>query len=302
MKILVCGGAGFIGQPLVRALVAEGHEVTATLHSKDPQPVEGVKYTEADLAARGCWRTAIECAEPELIYMAAGKTGGSGLVPLHFVTDNAVMHLHLFRAAREFGVRRVIAMSSTTGYPESFLPMREQDYFHGEPHAAYFNPGHTRRFIERLASMYPELETVFVRCAGAYGPGDDFEPRSSHVIAATVRKVAERQDPLTVWGDGKAVREGTYIDDLVRALTLCMNAPAGAYNVGPGHALSVKQMLGILLGHAGHDPIIRHDLSKPAMLAARRLDATKARKVLNWSAAVSMEVGLCNTLDWYASR
>lgn len=301
MKILVCGGAsGFIGAPLTKALAERGHEVTATVYGTEPDPrIEGVRYAEADLTTRGAWTTMLQVAKPEVLYMAAGKTGGSGLNPLHFVTDNALMALNMFRSCAEFGVRRIIAMSSTTGYPDSPEPMKEEDYFTGDPHPAYFAPGHTRRFIERLAAMYPQLEAVFVRCAGAYGPGDDFDPVSSHVIAATVRKVAERQDPITVWGSGDAERDGLYIDDLVTALIACLDAPAGAYNFGSGEKMSVNRILSVLVTAARYYPKILHDATKPVMIQRRVLDCTKAHE-LGWSPQVSMAGGLLKTLDWYA--
>lgn len=300
MKILVCGGAGFIGAPLTAQLAGMGHDVRATMHSKEPVRVPGVTYCEVDLTARGEWARLLRDWRPDLVYMVAGKTGGSGLDPLHFVTDNALMHLHLFRAAREFGiVRRIIGMSSTTGYRESAEPVREDSYFTGEPHPAYFNPGHTRRFIERVSAMYPDIETTWLRCGGAFGPGDDFDPLSSHVIAATVRKVAERQNPITVWGDGTATRDCVYIDDLVRALILAPVAPPGAYNIGHGRGMTVNQMLDVLLENANYMPIIKWDESKPQMIANRSLDCTKAEKHMGFKPLIPMREGLARTLKWY---
>lgn len=298
MRVLVCG-TGFIGTHLARALVAAGHHVVSTVNNHEPEPrVEGVKYTDADLTVRGSWTTALACAKPEIVYMVAGKTGGSGLDPLHFVTDNALIALNMFRSCAEFGVKRIVAMSSTTGYPAYLHPVAEDVYFHGEPYPAYFNPGHTRRFIERLAAMYPQIRTTFIRCAGAFGPGDDFDPVSSHVIGATVRKVAERHDPIVIWGDGLAVRDGTYIDDLVRAIMLCEEAPAPAYNIGHGRGMSVRAIVDTLCEAAGYSPRIEYDLTKPKMIPARILNCSRAND-LGWIPLVGMEDGLRITLDWY---
>lgn len=300
MKLLVCGSAGFIGSALTAELSALGHEVTGTVNSRNPAaPVPGVRYTEADLTARACWRTALDCAQPEVVYMCAGKTGGSGLDPLHFVTDNALMALQMYRQCAEHGVKRIVYLSSSTGYPEMLEPAQEDDYFEGDPHPAYFNPGHTKRFIERLGAMWAhKIDTVFVRVAGVYGHGSDFDLATSHVIEATIRKVAEKHDPIILWGDGHAVRDAVYISDFVDGLVRCLDWAAGAYNFATGAPMSVNAMLHLLLAHSGHQCRVERDLSKPQMIAARLLDCSKAR-ALGWEPRVMMPEGLRNTYDWF---
>ncbi len=299
MRTLVCGASGFIGSALAPALVIEGHEVYATV--REIERFDAGRFIEADLAWKAGWEIALLC-RPELVYMCAGKTGGSGLDPLHFVTDNALMALHMYRECAAAGVKRIVYLSSTTGYPDSGEVMREDDYFAGDVHPAYFNPGNTKRFIERLGAMWAhKVETVFVRVGGVYGPGGDFNPVSSHVIEATIRKVAERQDPITVWGTGLEVRDALYIDDLVDALIKCASWPAGAYNLATGEPMSVNDILHTLLAHADHQPRIERDLSKTSMLRARLLDCSKAH-ALGWKAKVSMREGIIRTYDWYRAQ
>lgn len=291
MKISVCGSGGFIGGALYRKLQENGADI------------ESIDHTKFDLTDRDDCNFAV--AGSDLVYICAGVTGGSGLIasdPLSLVTPNLLIHINLFAACKKAGVKKVVALSSTTGYPDTDLPMAEADYFLGDPHPSYFNPGHTRRFIERLGAMYPELNITFLRPSVVYGPGDDYDPATSHVIPALVRKVAERQNPITVWGDGSNWRDAVYIDDVVRALVLSQNAPSGAYNIATGEGMTVLEMLSTLEAHVDHYPGLKLDSSKPSMLKKRALVIDKARAVLNWEPSVRMRDGLCKTLDWYASR
>ena len=285
-KIAVAGHRGFIGSSLVRALNKSG--ITA-------ETIEGKIQSQetADSLVEGC----------NTLYICAGVTGGSGLLasdPLSLVTPNLLIHAYLFKACKKMGVRKVICLSSTTGYPDSDAMMLEDDYFKGELHGAYFNPGHTRRFIERLGQMYPELHITFFRPSVVYGPGDDYDPETSHVIPALVRKVAERHDPITIWGNGENWRDAVYIDDVIRALMI--DAPAGAFNLASGDGMTVIQILETLRIHAGYHPDVKYDLSKPAMLKKRMLNIEKAKDVLGWEPTVDMRTGLRRTLDLYASQ
>lgn len=298
-NILVCGAAGFIGGALFRALTEKGITASVTLGRND-----------INLATpHGCAEAV--CEPFDVVYLCAGVTGGSGIIatdPLSLVTPNVLIHLHMFDACKRAGVKKVVCLSSTTGYPDTDLPMGEEDYFSGELHPAYFNPGHTRRFIERLGAMYPELNIVFLRPSVVYGPGDDFDLETCHVIPALVRKVAERQDPITIWGDGSNWRDGVYIDDMARALVLAAEAPAGAYNIASGEGNTVMWILNALIANKNYQtgetysPKVLFDLSKPSMLKKRVLNIDKSNRVMDWEPTVTLWDGLRNTLEWYASR
>lgn len=279
---LVCGYGGFIGSAIADALNE------TYVH----------KRTNGDLRTVKGWATALDC-KPQVVFMCAGVTGGSGLDPMVFGHDNLIMHAHMFKACAEHRVKKIVMFSSVTGYSASSLPMREDQYFDGDPHPAYYVPGWTRRHIERMAEMY-QIETVRLRVSNAYGPGDNYDPETSHVIAATVRKVAERQDPIRIWGSGSNVRDAVYIDDVVQAAIQAENWPAGAYNIACGESMSVLEIAEYLSAQcASYHPAFLFDVSKPAMLAARHLDTTKACG-MGWRPAVTMREGLVRTLDWFS--
>lgn len=283
---LVLGAMGFIGSAVYDRLLGSDTEV-----------VVGWNRYEADL------ELSFQCPKADTIYLCAGRTGGVGRMrddPLSFVLPNVRIHLNVFEQAAAAGVRRVVCVQSTTGYPDSPEPMREEDYAKGPLHPAYFNPGTAHRFINDLARMFPSLEILFFRPSNVYGPGNDFSVEHSHVIEATVRKVAERQNPLTIWGDGSEVRDAVYIDDLVDAMVMD-ELPPGAYNIASGEEMRVLEIVRTVCKHAGHDPLLVFDKSKPTAIAARRLNIDKL-KSFGWKPKVSMAEGLKLTYDWFRAN
>lgn len=291
-RILVTGADGFIGAALFERLFRDqGQDVRRWTH------------------AMGDLRQPIICAEAvrdiDVVYHFAAVTAGAGVVvadPMALVTSNLVMFATLIDAAHKAGVKKFIFPSSTTGYPDSPAPMREDDYFIGTPFKGYYPIGMTKRYLEQLAAMYP-MDTVALRATNVYGPGDNFDPVRSHVIPATIRKVAERHDPLTVWGDGNDERDAIYIDDMVEACVRAQRLTGHeAINLGLGKTYSIRDMLAILCAHVGFAPCVTYDLSKPSLLKKRVVDTTKAKMLLGWEAKMSMEEGLTKTLDWYREK
>ena len=292
MTRIVLGSMGFIGEALYDRLKAKGI---------DAYPIPTSGGSEYSLDKDYEWLYPL-IENVDVLYLCAGSTGGVGRMandPLSFVYPNVRIHMNVFEACAKMGVKRVVVLNSTTGYPDSSDPMHEDQYLTGEPHPAYYGPGNAHRFIYRLAKLFPKVEFVFFRPSNVYGPGNNFDPQTSHVIEATVRKVAERQEPFVIWSDGKATRDAIYIDDLVEAMTY--DCPPGAYNIGTGEEMSVVQMVNVLFDHADFHPEIQFDLTKPSAIPARRVDISKALS-FGWTPKVSMTEGLQRTFDYYIGR
>jgi GDP-L-fucose synthase len=237
----------------------------------------------------------------ETVYLCAGRTGGVGRMakdPYSFVLPNVKIHMNVFEACRKAGVKRVVCIQSTTGYPDTGDAVREDDYDTGRLHPKYFCPGTAHRFIWNLSQMY-DFDVLFFRPSNVYGPGNNFDPEYSHVIEATVRKVVERQDPFVIWGNGEETRDAIYIDDLVEAMV--MDLPAGAYNVGTGEEMSVNGIVETLLDYTDFSPEIKYDTDKPTAIPARRVNCEKLRDY-KWVPKVDMKTGLQKTLDWYQTQ
>ena len=291
-KITVLGSNGFIGNAVFKRLQKKGFDpIPIPASSKGPRLDKGIDW--------------LNLSGIDTVYLCAGRTGGVGRMqkdPLSFVLPNVRIHMNVFEAAQRDGVRRVICGQSITGYPDVSHPVEEDEYGMGALHPAYFVPGNTWRFVDKLAQMFRNLEVVFVRPSNVYGPRNDFDPQTSHVIEATVRKVYERQNPFVIWGNGSETRDPTYIDDLAEALTLCGDCPVGAYNIGTGQSVTVNEMVKILCDHADFHPELRYDTSKPTAIQTRYLDISKTQEVLKWNPSVTIEDGLKRTYDFYAEN
>lgn len=298
MRIAVAGGAGFIGRHLVERLVADGHDVTASWFNRK-NPDVNAKWRQCDLTRQEYADLFVKDAE--LVYICAGETAGAGVVAKTrraLVIPTLQLHISLFEACARAGVKHVIAMSSSTGYPDSDKPMKETDY-HGELFPAYRHIGATKRFVETLGQMYEEMSVTFLRATNVYGPHDCYDLERSHVVPALVRKVAERLDPFVVWGDGGEVRDMIYISDVVNALVLAQKSTGHeSFNIGYGEGHSVKEMLESLFRIADHFPEVVYDASKPQMIRKRAVDTRKAFDKLDFIPTVGINEGLFLTYEW----
>jgi len=308
-QVLVTGAAGLTGSALTARLVREGARVRATLRTRKPEKlVPGVEYVTCDLTQPEVCKAVVKGVQ-QVFHCAANTTGAAVMssTPMVHVTSNVVMNSWLMEACYEARVEKFIWLSSTTGYPDSDQPVKEEDMFVGEPYEKYFFVGHMKRFTEVLCRMYGEklprkMTTLVLRPSNIYGPGDKFEFERSHVTPALIRKVIERHNPLEVWGTGNDVRDLIYVDDCVEAIMLAaekLNAYT-ALNVASGTSCSVKQILNTILDLENcRDIKVVFDPSKPTMIPVRLVDVSKAEKLLGFRAKTDLRTGLQKTITWY---
>jgi GDP-L-fucose synthase len=311
-RILVAGATGLIGSHLVRRLVAEGARVRATHWKRDLAIRDAnVEPMRVDLTRGEDCRRAVQGME--WVFLCAARTAGAQTMastPMALVTPNLLIDSQMLESAYEAGVEKFVWLSSTVAYPPSGRPMKEEELFDGEPFEKYYFAGWTKRFTEVLCKMYGEklarrMATIVLRPSNVYGPHDDFDFATSHVIPALIRKVVERRDPIEVWGDGSEVRDALYVDDMVDAMLLAAEHMRNyeAINIGLGQGVSVKKILRLLLELDGyHNARIVYDRSKPTMIPIRLLDTTKAARVVGFKPKIDLREGLRRTLDWYRAH
>jgi GDP-L-fucose synthase len=311
-KILVAGATGLIGSHLVDRLATEGAAVRATVHRRRPSaPDARVEYVSADLTRGEDCRRVV--SGTDLVFLCAANTSGAATIaatPMVHVTPNVLINSQMLEAAYEAKVAKFVWLGSTVAYPVADHPVREEEMFTGEPFDKYYFAGWTKRFTEILCRMYGEkldrrMDCIVLRPTNVYGPNDDFEFATSHVIPALIRKSVERWNPIEVWGDGSEVRDAIYVDDMVDAMLLAAERLSGyeAVNIGLGQGHSVREILELILRLDGFaDARVKFDASKPTMIPLRLIDTSKAERLLGYRARVGLEEGLRRTIEWYRAQ
>ncbi|MCX6655471.1 MAG: NAD-dependent epimerase/dehydratase family protein [Candidatus Bathyarchaeota archaeon] len=309
-KVLVAGGTGFVGANLVNKLLSLEANVRATIHRKDPVILDKrIEYVRCDLRKMEDCDKAVH--DVEYVFMCAANTSGAAVIaatPLVHVTPNVVMNAQMLEAAYSAKVKKFIWLSSNAGYPPSGdRPVKEEEFFNGDPYDIYFGVAWMKRYTEILCRMYSEklknpMTTVVLRPSNIYGPYDDFEFETSHVMAALIRRVIERHNPLEVWGTGDDVRDWIYIDDFIDAMILAAEKieSYNPINIGMGKGYSIKQALQTILEVDGYtNANVRFNPSKPSMIPIRLIDTTKAETILGFKARTGLRGGIKRTIEWY---
>jgi GDP-L-fucose synthase len=310
-KVLVTGGSGFVGTNLLKRLLSSKCKLYTTIHHTQPQFTDdSIEYINADLTnPKDCLKAT---AGIDYVFMCAANTSGAAVMennPLAHLTPNILMNLSLYEAAYKNKVNKILFISSNTVYPVTDYPVKEDDvtneFFH-----KYFIVAWMKRFTEIVSEMYSEkikdkMNVVVVRPANLYGEFDDFEWETSHVIPALVRKVAERQNPINVWGDGKDLKEFLYIDDFIDGIILAMEKinSSSPINLSLNKPVTVKEIINHLIDIEGYiDAKVEYDTTKPTMIPKRLIDNSQAKKLLKFNPQVDIKEGLMKTLNWYKSR
>jgi len=312
MNVLVAGASGLIGSNLLARLLAEGARVRATLHRREPVIQDRrIEYLRCDLTRPEDCRRSVQGMQH--VYLCAAVTSGAAAInatPMIHVTPNVVMNSLMLEAAYEARVEKFLWLGSTVAYPVSREPMREEQLLEGEPYEKYFYAGWAKRFTEVLCRMYGEklaqkMTTLVLRPTNVYGPHDDFDFATSHVIPALIRKCVERWNPLEVWGDGSEVRDVLYVDDMVEAMLSAMSrlSSYSAVNIGLGKGYSVREILSSILDLDGYaEAQVRYDPSKPTTIPFRLVDTRKAQSLLGFRARTDLREGLSRTIAWYRAQ
>jgi len=244
----------------------------------------------------------------DYVFHAAGAVAAAAVTtsnPMAAITANLVLTSQVLQAAWTAKVGRVLIFSSSTGYPAVNHPVKEEEMWTGSTHPTYFGYGWMRRYLERLGEFVASKSSVKVaiaRPSAVYGRHDNFDPKTSHVIPALIRRAVAKENPFVVWGTGEDVRDSLHVTDLVRGCLLLLekHSIADPVNIAYGKGYSIKETIEIILKAAGHAKVdVRFDVTKPSTIPFRMMDTTKAKQLLDFEPRIAFEDGLRDTVAWY---
>lgn len=303
-KILLTGGAGFLGKFVVAELLNNGVK---------KENITIPRSYECDL------RTYSNCekvvAGQDIVVHLAAKVGGIGYNkenPASLFYDNAIMGIQLMEAARKAGVQKFLSVGTICSYPKfTPSPFREEDFWNGYPEETNAPYGLAKKMLAVQASAYRDqynFNAVTLLPVNLYGPGDNFDPASSHVIPALIKKMVEAKkqnlNTVEVWGSGEATREFLYAEDAAEGIVnaLVNYNSSDPINLGSGMEISIKNLAEKIAELSNFKGKLVWDKSKPDGQPRRLLDTAKAQKEFNFKAQTSFEDGLRKTIEWYESR
>ena len=303
-RIVVTGGTGFLGRHLMAALAARGYRNAEAIGSRDYDLVHEAE-TRRMLAER----------RPEVIVHLAAVVGGIGANRLHpgsYFFDNLMMGTLLMEHARSAGVQRFVSIGTICSYPKfTPVPFREEDLWNGYPEETNAPYGLAKKMLLVQSQAYRQefgFDGVNAMLVNLYGPGDNFDPESSHVIPALIRKCVEAVEAgareIEVWGTGQATREFLYVEDAARGVVAAMERlqDSEPVNLGAGREISIRDLATLIAERAGFRGRLVWDPSKPDGQPRRCLDTSRAERLLGWKAETPFEDGLARTIAWYREQ
>jgi len=297
-RVLVTGAGGFVGSHLVERLEADGHTVfTARRRDYDLTSMEETARLFAD-------------ADPELVFHLAAEVGGIGANranPGRYWYANLTMGAHILEQCRLHETGKLVIAGTVCSYPKyAPVPFSEDDLWNGYPEETNAPYGVAKKAVLVGAQAYREqygLNAIFLMPANLYGPRDNFDLETSHVIPALIRKMVDATGDVVLWGDGSPTREFLYVDDCVEGLVLAAERYDGAMpvNLGTGVETSIRELAETIADVTGFSGEIVWDTSMPNGQPRRSLDASRATELFGFHAGTALRDGLERTATWYRS-
>lgn len=303
-RVVVTGGAGFLGSYVVEQLKRRGC-----------QQVFVPRHADCDLRREANIVRLFEEARPNTVIHLAAIVGGIGANrerPGEFFYDNLIMGTQLMEQARLFGVEKFVSIGTICAYPKfTPIPFKEEDLWYGYPEETNAPYGLAKKMLLVQGQSYRQqygLNAIYLLPVNLYGPGDNFDPRSSHVIPAQIKNcldaIEKGEEQIVVWGDGSPTREFLYVEDCAEAIVLATERydKPDPVNIGAGFEISIKDLVDLIVEMTGFKGQIVWDTSKPNGQPRRCLDVSRAEREFGFRAKTDFRTGLRKLIDWYLEQ
>ena len=296
MNVLVTGGGGFLGSRVVERLRRDGVEPFV------------VRRRDYDLTSMSDTEQLFVESRPELVIHLAAEVGGIGANranPGRYWYANTIMGAHVLEQSRLHRVDKLVVVGTICSYPKlAPVPFREEDLWNGFPEETNAGYGVAKKSLLVGGQAYRDqygLETIHLLQVNLYGPGDNFDLETSHVIPALIRKMLESSDEVVLWGDGSQTREFLYVDDAAEGIWLAAQHYEGTepVNFGTGEEISIRELAELVAELTGFEGGIVWDTSKPNGQPRRQLDVSRAEELFGFRARTSLREGIARTVAWY---
>ncbi|HMR67927.1 MAG TPA: GDP-L-fucose synthase [Anaerolineae bacterium] len=303
-RLMLTGGDGFLGRYVVAELKRQGVE-----HLFVP------RHQDYDLTRLPDVVRAYETGRPDVVIHLAAKVGGIGInreKPGEFFYDNLLMGVQLMEQARLFGVEKFVSIGTICAYPKfTPVPFKEADLWNGYPEETNAPYGLAKKMLLVQGEAYRQqygFNAIYLLPVNLYGPGDNFDPASSHVIPALIKKCVEASERgdrhIEAWGTGSASREFLYVEDAARAIVLATERydRPEPINLGSGMEITIKDLLNLIVELTGFEGEVVWDATKPDGQPRRSLDTSRAWQAFGFRAETDFRAGLQRTIEWYLAE
>ncbi|MGH3135643.1 MAG: GDP-L-fucose synthase family protein [Gaiellaceae bacterium] len=298
MRVLVTGGGGFLGSHLVTRLEADGHDVVVA------------RSADYDLTSDSDTARMFDDAGADLVYHLAAEVGGIGANranPGRYWYANLTMGAHVLEQARLHGAPKLVIVGTVCSYPKfAEVPFSEDELWDGYPEETNAPYGVAKKAVLVGAQAYRDqygLNSIFLLPTNLYGPSDNFDLETSHVIPALIRKMIETDSEVVLWGDGSPTREFLYVADCVEGLVLAAERydRPEPVNLGAGKEISIRELAELIADVTGFSGTVVWDTDKPGGQPRRSVDATRAQELFGFEARTPLREGIEHTVAWYRS-
>ena len=305
-KVVVTGGSGFIGTHFLMKLVEIGADVRTHVH-KNPLQYEHNNiqvFHDIDLMKLEDCVKLTEGAD--YVIHCAGEVAHPSSVPTDVQISLKQLNLigNVLESCAKNKVKRFLDLNSSTGYPDIRRPLREDEFWVDEPYKSYYGYGWMRRYREKLmehVSKFSGLEIALARCTAIFGPHDNFDLKTCHVVPALIKRALNGENPFTAWGNPDVVRDFLYVKDVVNGALLILEKGESMkpYNLGYGNGVTIGEILNTILTVTGKNPKVIWDESKPTTIPFRAVSVDRIKNELGFNSKYTFEEGIKETIEWY---